>query len=177
MIEEIKEISKTFFDKLWIELTSLEVNEEITDIFYIKIDTIDSSLLIWTHGVTFEALQGLLRTLFSQKYDRKIRLHLEINDYIHNKDAKLFALIDREILRAKETGRNMKLPYLNGYERKIVHSYVHKLGDSEIRSKSMWEGADRRMYIILTKNWVFKKEEVWERRHTKLEIDIDSNDI
>jgi predicted RNA-binding protein Jag len=48
-------------------------------------------------------LQGLFRKIFRDKFDEDIRVYLEINDYVHNKNARLFAFIDIEINKAKDT--------------------------------------------------------------------------
>jgi len=118
MIEQIKDFSIIFFEKLHIEIDKLDIISEWENVFFLKIETPDSWILIWTHGSVFESLQWLFRKIFRDKFDRTIKIHFEINDYIHNKDAKLFAFIDKEINKAKETWRNMKLPVLNWYERK-----------------------------------------------------------
>ena len=174
MLKEIEWFAEVFFEKLNIDIDFLEVVLEAEDIFFVKVDSPDSGLIIWNHWTNFEAIQSMFRNIFSNKYDKKIKLHLEINDYVHNRDAKLFAFIDKEIEKAKSTGRNMKLPVLNWYERKKVHSYVHKLGDNMIKSESKWGWKERRMFIIYLWN---KTEKFPEIKHTKLEIDIDWDDI
>jgi len=173
MISEIKEFSEEFFNKMWVKIDSLDVIVEWDDIYFIKITSPDSAILIWKHWVVFESIQSILRNIFSNKYDKKVRLHLEINDYIHNKDSKLFSLVDLKISLAKKTWENIMLPVLNWYERKKVHSYVVKLWDESIKSKSRWEWKNRRIYIIVDKN-NFKTPEI---THSKLEIDIDGDDI
>ncbi len=176
MIDEIREFSEMFFNKIGVEIDSFDVILEQEDIYFIKIETPDSGILIWNHWSTFESIQWLLRNIFSNKYDRKIRLHLEINDYIHNKDAKLFAFIDKKISFAKEVNRNIKLPVLNWYERKKVHSYVSDLNDTDIKTESRWEWKDRRMFIILV-NKVENNYKKPEKKWSGLEIDIDWDDI
>jgi predicted RNA-binding protein Jag len=173
MQKEIEQFAFEFFDKMGILIDSLIVKQEQDESYFIKINTLESSLLIWTHWTTFEALQWLFRTILSIRFDKKIKLHLEINDYIHNKDAKLFAFIDKEILRAKQTGRNMKLPFFNGYERKKIHSYVQSLEDSSIKTESRGEGEDRRLFIVHVRD----TEVIPKIKATKLEIDIDWDDI
>lgn len=178
MINEIKEFSVEFFEKMWIEIDNLDVILEWEDIFFVKINTPDFPILIWRHWFVFESVQSILRNIFSNKYDKKIRIHLEINDYIHNKDAKLFSMVDSKIEFVKKIWKNIMLPPLNAYERKKVHSYVIKLWDKSIKSKSSWEWKDRRMSIIykndnLDKNY-FKASEI---SHKKLDIDIDGDDI
>ncbi len=176
MLKEIKSFSEEFFNKINIDIDFLEVVLEAEDTFFIKVNTPDSSIAIWNHGINFEAIQYIFRNIFSNKYNKKVRLHLEINDYIHNKDSKLFAFIDKEIEKAKNTGRNMKLPLLNWYERKKVHSYVHKLCDESIKTESRWEWHDRRIFIMFSWNKQ-KYEKKLEKKHVKLEIDIDWDDI
>jgi predicted RNA-binding protein Jag len=118
-------------------------------------------------------LQWLFRKILKNKFDINIKIYFEINDYIHNRNAKLFAFIDKEINKLKETGRNIKLPVLDWYERKKVHSYIAELNNSEIMAESRWEGRERRLFIFLAKN----KNNIPEKDISKLEIDIDGNDI
>jgi predicted RNA-binding protein Jag len=173
MIEQIKDFSIIFFEKLSIEIDNLDVISEWENIFYLKIKTPDSWILIWTHGSVFESLQSLFRNIFRGKFDANIKIYFKINDYVHNKDAKLFSFIDKEINKAKETWRNMKLPVLNWYDRKKVHSYIADLNDSEIITESRWEGKERRLFLLLVKN----NKSIPKKIISKLEIDIDGDDI
>lgn len=172
MLAAIKEFCTEFFEKIWIDFTDLEVRSEWEDIFFVKLETTDSGILIWKHWTVFESIQSLLRNIISNKYDKKIKIHLDINDYIHNKDEKLFSSIDSKIEYAKKVSRNMKLPVLTAYERKKVHSYIADLWDEDIRTESRWEWKDIRLFIVLTNN-EYKKEKTRE----KLDIDIDWDDI
>ena len=173
MIEQIKDFSIIFFEKLSIKIDNLDVISEWENIYSLKIETPDSWILIWTHGSVFESLQSLFRNIFRGKFDANIKIFFKINDYIHNRNAKLFAFIDKEINKVKETWRNMQLPVLDWYERKKVHSYIARLNDSEIIAKSRWEGKERRLFLFLAKN----KNNIPEKNLSKLEIDIDGNDI
>ena len=46
-IENVKQVVWDFFSKMMIEIESLEVIKEDENIFYIKVKTNDSSLVIW----------------------------------------------------------------------------------------------------------------------------------
>ncbi len=179
MLEQIKNFMLSFFEKLSVDITDMNVKQEWDNIFFLKLETKDSWILIWNHGSVFESLQWIFRKILREKFWREIIIHLEINDYIYSKDAKLFAFIEKEINKAKETGRNMKLPVLNSYERKKVHSYIADLNDSEIITESRWEWKQRRLFIVLEKNlnrnWVAKINT--KDTNSKLEIDIDWDDI
>jgi len=180
MLEEIKNFVSTFFDKLCVQINNIEVLQREENTYSLKINTEDSLLLIWNYGVVFELIQELFRKVFRNKFGKSIRIQLEINDYIHNRDAKFFAFIDEEITKVRKTGRNIKLPLLNWYERKKVHSYITNLNDTEIITESRWEKKERSLFIVLLKNKInknidYKKET--KKTISKLEIDIDWNDI
>lgn len=180
MTQEIKDFVSVFFDKLYIDINNIEILSEEENIYFLKIESKDSWILIWNHWSVFESLQWIFRKIFRDKFWENIRIHLEINDYIHNRDAKLFSFIDREIMKAKDTWRNMKLPVLNSYERKKVHSYIASLNDSEILTESRWEAKDRRLFIILAKNKINinkKYDKDVKKPSSKIEIDIDWDDI
>ena len=183
MLQEIKDFVSIFFDKLGININNIDIVSQADDVYFLKIDTPDSWILIWNHGSIFEALQWLFRKIFRGKFWENIRVHLEINDYIHDRDAKLFSFIDKEINKAKDTWRNMKLPLLNWYERKKIHSYISDINDPEIMTESRWEWRDRRLFIILAKNKVnrinknIKYQNDTKDSNSKLEIDIDWDDI
>jgi len=174
MITEIKSFSEIFFEKLNIEIDSLEVEIDENQKVIIKIQTPDSELLIWEHWVIFENIQGIFRTIFSNKYDKKVKLKFKINNYKHNKDSKLFAMIDEKISLCIKTWEKIELPYLNAYERKKVHSYVHSLKNDSIKSKSIGEWNNRKLFIILSWNKITSKRDM---NISHLEIDIDWNDI
>jgi len=180
MIQEIKDIVTVFCEKLCIDVNNIEVSLKEDNIYILKIETDDSWILIWNHWSVFESLQWIFRNIFRNKFPENIRIHLEINDYIHNRDTRLFSLIEKEIIKAKETWRNMKLPFLSWYERKKVHSYISELNDSEIITESRWEGKERRLFIVLSKNKInFEKRtnNSIKKSTSKLEIDIDWDDI
>lgn len=180
MLEEIKHFISTFFDKLCVNINNIEILQREENIYCLKINTDDSLLLIWNDGVIFESIQGLFRKVFRNKFGESIRIQIEINDYTHNRNTRLFDFIDEEITKAKKIWRNIKLPLLNWHERKKVHNYIANLNDTEIITESRGEKKERRLFIVLLKNKINKnidyKEEA-KKTVSKLEIDIDWNDI
>lgn len=84
----------------------------------------DSSLLIGPHGKNLDALSHLLSLLIGKSLDARSIVHLEVNDYQEQKDKKLLNFIQHKIHLVKDSGKEVILPYFNGYDRKKIHAYV-----------------------------------------------------
>jgi predicted RNA-binding protein Jag len=163
MLETIKNLSNTFFEKLWVSIDSLEVLEQENNIFLIKINSKESPLLIWTNGKTLESILSILKLIIRKHITENIKIHIEINDYLKSKDDKLKVYIISKIKIVEESWKDLKLPFFCAYDRKKIHSIVSEYGNNKIYTKSFWEWLERRLYIC-------KLEE-------KITIDIDGNDI
>ena len=159
----IDDFVNSFFEKLWVDYEKIETNVEQENIYSIKIKTEESGLLIGPHGKNISAIEYTLRLLISTKLDERVKLHLEINDYIHSKDEKLFSFVRSKIAFVKRWNADVRLPFMSAYDRKKVHSYISELWDSAIETKSMGEWKERRLHILKAKQ--------------KLTIDIDWDDI
>jgi len=164
MKDIVQDLISSFFEKLDINIDSLEVSStEETNIFNIKIKTEESWLIIWPHWKTLDAFQNILKLMCSKKTWEKIKLHLEVNDYIKSKDDRLLDFIKHKIDYLVKTWKDIKLPFYTAYERKKIHSFVAEMNNKWIYTKSIWEWKDRRLHLC--------KEDV------KLTIDIDWDDI
>lgn len=172
MEKEIENIVNVFFGKLDLNIKSIELIEEIENVFLITIKTDDikeSSLIIWPNWKNLDFLKNLLKLIIIKRLDKNIALHLEVNDYMHNKDEKLIKLVSSKIEIVKKKWKDIWLPFLSSYDRKKVHSFISEKG-TWVFTESRWKGKDRRLYIC--HKWWFKSEQ-----ESKLTIDIDWNDI
>lgn len=163
MIATIEQLVTSFFQKLQIDFSEVQVKEETENIFSVWIQSPDSWILIWQKGKNLDDITALLKLIISRNLGKSIIIHLEINDYLQAKEQKLIEMINSKIDYVKKNGGDYKLPYLSSYERKKVHAYVSGLNNPKIYTKSMGEWEERRLYIC-------KKDE-------KITIDADSNDI
>jgi len=163
MENKIQLLVESFFEKFDIKVDWIKVSCEENNIFNVKIKTQESWILIWPHWKNLINIQLILKLMISKKIGEKIKLHLEINDYLQSKDEKLFSFIKSKIILVEKNSKDIQLPFYSAYERKKIHSYVANYGNDKIFTKSIWEWKERRLYIC-------KK---WE----KLTIDIDWDDI
>jgi len=162
MKEQIQKLSTDFFEKLWVDYSDLQLTEESEKIYRISVKSDDSHLLIGPHGKNLEVLNLLLRLLISRKCEEHITIHLEVNDYLEQKDKKLLNFIKTKVSYVKESGKEIILPFFTAYERKKVHSYVSE-NWGNVFTQSMWEWKDRRIHLC--------------RKDEKMTIDIDGDDI
>lgn len=90
------ELISLFFQHLGIQIETLEIQDsgESIDI-YIK--TPDSHILIGMHGKNLEAFSHIIGRMVEKKRGKFSRIHLEVNDYIKNKEDRLFELLDTKI--------------------------------------------------------------------------------
>ena len=179
MQTEIENIIKKFFEKLQVHTESLNIKEDEPNIFSVAIKTDDSGILIWPHGKNLEAIQWLLKLMLSKNTDSKIKLHLEINDYMESKDERLFSFIQSKIELVEKTWRDIKLPFYWAYDRKKIHSFVGEHWNNDISTKSEWEWKERRLFICTKAPKQITADSKPNRKSAakKLTIDIDWEDI
>jgi predicted RNA-binding protein Jag len=59
--------------------------------------------------------------MISKKIEDKVKIHMEVNDYMKTKDDRLLDFIKKEISYLEKTGKDIKLPFYSAYERKKIH--------------------------------------------------------
>ncbi|MDD5769387.1 MAG: KH domain-containing protein [Candidatus Gracilibacteria bacterium] len=161
-LENVKQIVSDFFNKMLIDIESIEILKEDENIFYVKIKTNDSPLVIGYSGKNLEDIRTVLRGILSKINGQSIVIHLEVNDYLSKKEDKLIDFISKKIQIAK-TGKEVILPFFNSYERKKIHGFVSSLNDDSIFTKSIGEGAERKLHIC--------------KKNKNITIDMDGIDI
>jgi predicted RNA-binding protein Jag len=146
----ITDIAQGFFENLGLNFSDLEVivqNEE-QHIYMVKIRSEDSALLIGLHGRTLDEIQSILVQMCEKALGSFCLIHLEINDYLAEKQKKLFAIVDRKVDLARKNGIDQVVYELSSYERKQVHAYI---GDTypDIETKSIDGEKGRELHVRL----------------------------
>ncbi len=162
-VEQIQSFVETFFDKMQIIIDAIEILQEWDNIFKIKLSTPDSSILIWYSWGNLSDLRKVLKMMMSNLFQENLIIHIEVNDYIEQKDQKLFNVIKSKLALLDREAKEIALPLYNAYERKKIHSFISDLKRTDIQTQSRGEWKDRRMYIL--------------KKQSKLTIDIDWLDI
>ena len=111
----------------------------------IALNTKDTGVVIGYHGDTLEGLQLVLSLCIARKLGRFVRISIDVGDYKKNRTdwLKTLALETKE--RVLSEGREMAIPELKSWERRIVHLLLE--GDREVISQSQGEGRDRVLVV------------------------------
>src|SRR3989338_2802994 len=111
----------------------------------IVLNTKDTGVVIGYHGDTLEGLQLVLSLCVARKLGRFVRISIDVGDYKKNRTdwLKTLALETKE--RVLSDGKEMVIPELKSWERRIVHLLLER--DEEVVSESQGEGRDRVLVI------------------------------
>ena len=149
-IQELTTLAQGFFQNMGIDFSDLTIEAQDIErnIYIIKISTPDSPLLIGPHGRTLEEAQSLLVQMAENIFGSHCLIHLEINDYLAEKQKRLFSIVDRKVELAHKNGIDQVIYELSSYERKQVHAYIgEKYPD--IVTKSLDGERGRELHVML----------------------------
>lgn len=147
MIKKEEKIVKDTTEKL-LKLLGVEGGIEINfgdETVNIVLDTPDSGVVIGRHGDILESLQLVLSIAISKKLDKFLRISLEVGDYKKNREEWLRSTALDAKDRVMSQGREITIPELKAWERRIVHLTLKD--DEEVISESVGEGRDRVLII------------------------------
>lgn len=146
-IKIIKEITENLLKLLDVDgdfeiIESKNGDEENLEI---ALNTKDTGVVIGYHGDTLEGLQLVLSLCVARKLGRFVRISIDVGDYKKNRTEWLKTLAIETKERVLSEGREMIIPELKSWERRIVHLLLEK--DKEVISESQGEGRDRVLVV------------------------------
>lgn len=113
--------------------------------FDVTLDTPDSGIVIGHHGDTLEALQIILSLVLSKALGEYKRVSIEIGDYKKNRSEYLERLAMETKERVLSENKEIYLPELKSWERRVVHIILQD--DPDVASESVGEGKDRTLVV------------------------------
>ncbi len=142
--EKIQEHLNKIFDFIDID-PEVIIEEKENGSFDIQILGDNLNFLIGYQGESLDALQHLLSSAIFKDLEDWPSIRLDINQYKKSKLEKLEEMVKGIVDRVRFHQKEIRLPPLNSYERRHVHTYISDYID--IESESRGEGKDRRLYI------------------------------
>lgn len=119
--------------------------EEKDDLIDVKLTTEESGIVIGYHGDTLEALQLILSLAVAKKLDKFLRISIDVGDYKKNREDWLKNLALETKDRVLTEGKEIVLPQLKSWERRIIHLLLQN--DDKVISQSQGEGRDRVLVV------------------------------
>lgn len=111
----------------------------------IALNTKDTGVVIGYHGDTLEGLQLVLSLCIAKKLGRFVRVSIDVGDYKKNRTEWLKTLALETKERVLSEGKEIAIPELKSWERRIVHLLLQE--DSDVVSESQGEGRDRVLVV------------------------------
>ena len=111
----------------------------------IALNTKDTGVVIGYHGDTLEGLQLVLSLCVARKLGRFVRIAIDVGDYKKNRTDWLKTLAMETKERVISDGKEIAIPELKSWERRVVHLLLE--ADEEVVSESQGEGRDRVLVV------------------------------
>ena len=135
---------KTILNLMGVESRVLTVEED--DGVRFSLDCGDNDgYVIGRRGETLDSLQYLTRLVVSRGREDYRRVTVNVGDYREQREQTLRDLAISSAGKAKKYGRNISLPPMSPYDRRIIHTAVQEM--EGVNSFSVGEGGDRRVIV------------------------------
>ncbi|MDR0531217.1 MAG: Jag N-terminal domain-containing protein [Oscillospiraceae bacterium] len=135
---------KTVLRLMGVEANVLTVEEDDGVRFSLNCGK-DDGYIIGRRGETLDAVQYLTRLVVSRGREDYKRVQVNVGDYREQHEQALRELAISTAGKAKKYGRNMTLPPMTPYDRRIIHTAVQEFDGAN--SFSVGEGAERRVVV------------------------------
>jgi len=105
----------------------------------------NDGFVIGRRGETLDSLQYLVRLVVSRGSDDYRRVTVNVGDYRETREQTLRDMAIANAGKAKKYGRNVTLPPMSAFDRRIVHTTLQEI--EGVSSHSVGEGSDRRVVV------------------------------
>lgn len=155
ILDTAKEFTKYLLDSFQLEAEmSLEFapsdDGSMDKYITLKLKGENLNELVGFHGKNMESIQNILSLMLSKKFEKDLRVLLEVNDYREKREKYLQSIAERAAMDVKSSGQEVELPPMKPYERRAVHMALKQ--EAGIETESIGEGEERRIVVKLSHN-------------------------
>ena len=127
---------------------TIEVAEGDNINISIKLPTESAGIFVGHHGEGLTALRLIFSLILFQRFTMWPKIHLNVNDYQEKREEALKELTDGAAQRAISLQKEIILPNLSSYERRIIHMYLE--GNEQVHTESRGVPPLRQLVLIPT---------------------------
>lgn len=147
--KKVQEITENILTLLSLESDQFDINIKKDQIqVNISLPEESTGIFIGRRGESINALRLILSLIISQRDNTWPKLRLNVNDYQEKREEYLINLAVDAAEKAQELQREIILPNLSSYERRIVHLHVEGLGTITTESRGV---EPHRQLVIIPK--------------------------
>lgn len=124
----------------------IDVDEEENINISLTVPEENAGIFVGRHGEGLASLRMIFSLIIFQRFNSWPKLHLNVNDYQERREDALRELATNAAQRSIELQKEIILPNLSSYERRLVHMILEEI--PEVKTESRGEAPYRQMYII-----------------------------
>ena len=126
---------------------SAEIEEKYEDgIIRLTINSENNSVLIGKNGKTLQSMNELVRIALNNKFAKRFRILLDINEYKNEKYSKLIRIAKRIAKEVQQTHIKVDLDPMPSDERRIIHNTLSRYNNIKTES----EGSGNKRHISIS---------------------------
>ena len=144
-LKEIQDLANHLFELIAFRLTATVVERD--GVLQINVTGEDRPYLLADQGETILSWQYILGKMIRQKIEEANQLHIVVDSdgFMWRHDEEVRRLAQRTIQRVRRERRRVRLPPMNPYDRRIVHTEVARNPDLDTISEG--EGFFKHIFV------------------------------
>lgn len=147
--DTIKEFLSGALENMGLTDAVIKVGSREKNVYEVRVQGSHMGVLIGRRGETLDAMQYLISLVVNRKFDEKIRISLDTENYRAKRIAALTTLADKTAAKAVKYKKNMTLEPMSPYERRIIHATLS--GREHITTASIGSEPKRRVVVTYVK--------------------------
>lgn len=148
--ETLQQITIETLNRLEVDYSHIEVEQDQKDNYNINIKSENPSLLIGYHGENMLSLQHVIKVLAYKKCQNSdFNILVDVDDYRKRQEQSVLNLAERRIAALRKNGRPQTLPPMSAYFRRKIHLHCTSPGYEDIETVSEGEGPERHLVLKL----------------------------
>ncbi len=122
---------------------TLDVVDE--DTYHVNLSGDDLGVVIGYHGEGLASLQTVLSLILAKKLGKFTHIIVDVNGYRKEREEKIKEMVKSSVDRVKFSLKDVELPPMVAFERRLVHMEVSK--SDGVYSESIGDGYNRRVVV------------------------------
>ncbi|OGD83736.1 hypothetical protein A2572_00750 [Candidatus Collierbacteria bacterium RIFOXYD1_FULL_40_9] len=114
----------------------IELEEENINIT-LSLPVESAGVFVGRHGESLSSLRMIFSLILFQRFNVWPKIHLNVNDYQERREEALKEIADSAVEKAVTLKKEIILPNLSSYERRIVHMYLSERSDIKTESRGV----------------------------------------